>query len=121
MTFIERIYADATTDSIIGTVSNPLPYADVRGGGLVLFLSNILRLVFVVAGIYAFINLILAGFGYMSAGGDSKALTKSLDKIWQTLLGLAVIAGSFVLAAIFGYIMFGNAMFILQPAIYGPK
>jgi hypothetical protein len=119
MIFIERIFAqDAST--IIGTVTNPLPSGQGVTTGLVPFLSNILRLVFVVAGIYALINLILAGFGYMSAGGDAKALQKSLDKIWQTLLGLAIIAGSFVLAAIFGQIFFGNAMFILSPTIYGP-
>ena len=118
--FLERVYADATTD-IIGKIDNPLLYADVEGGGVAFFLSNILRLVFVVAGIYAFINLILAGFGYMSAGGDTKALGKSLDRIWQTLVGLAVIAGSFVLAAVFGYILFGNASFLLNPVLYGPK
>lgn len=119
MMFIEHIFASDASD-IIGTVNNPLLYADVKGGGLVLFLSNILQLVFVVAGIYAFINLILAGFGYMSAGGDTKALTKAWEKIWQTLIGLAIIAGSFVLAALFGYILFGNPMFILKPMIYGP-
>jgi hypothetical protein len=120
--FIERIFAQADTSAteIIGKIANPLPYADVRGGGLVVFLSNLLRLVFVVAGIYAFINLIIAGFEYMSAGGDSKALTKAWGRIWQTLLGLAIIAGSFVLAALFGYILFGDAMFILKPVIYGP-
>lgn len=119
MTLIDKIYAQDAT-SIIGTVENPLKYPGIPEGGLILFFSNILRLVFVVAGIYAFINLILAGFGYMSAGGDAKALTKSWDKIWQTFIGLAIIAGSFVLAALFGYIFFGDAMFILKPTIYGP-
>ena len=56
----------------------------------------------------------------MTAGGDAKKLTKSWDLIWQTLLGLAIIAGSFVLAAIFGYILFENPMFMLNPVIYGP-
>jgi len=93
----------------------------VEGGGLTAFFSNILRLIFVVAGIYALINLIIAGFSYMTAGGDSKKLTQAWDRIWQTLLGLAIIAGSFVLAAIFGYILFGNPMFMLNPVIYGPN
>lgn len=110
---------------IVGTVTNPLPKAyqgitAAQGGGLILFLTNILRLVFVVAGLFAFINLILAGFQYMSAGGDSKAVEKAWDKIWQSFLGLILIVGSFALAALFGYLLFGDAGFILNPKFYGP-
>lgn len=117
MTFI----ADAST--IIGTVPNPLPaYGDVSnpGGGLVGLLSNILRLVFVGAGVYALLNLIVAGFQYMQAGGDAKILTAAWNRIWQTLLGLVIIVGSFALAALFGYLIFGDAGYILNPVIYGP-
>ena len=118
---LDKIFAE----NIVGIISNPLLKADGSGygdvkTGLTAFLSNILRLVFVVAGVYALINLIIAGFSYMTAGGDAKKLTKSWDLIWQTLLGLAIIAGSFVLAAIFGYILFENPMFMLNPVIYGP-
>jgi len=113
----EKIFA---VDSIVGEITNPLQkYGGVKTG-LTAFLSNILRLVFVVAAVYAFVNLIIAGFAYMTAGGDAKQLAKAWDRIWQTLLGLAIIAGSFVLAAFFGYILFGDAMFLLKPAIYGP-
>jgi hypothetical protein len=119
MTGMEKILADATT--IVGTVTNPLsPYKSVAGGGLVLFLTNILRLVFVAAGLFAFINLILAGFQFMSAGGDSKAIEKAMAKIWQSLVGLVLVVGSFALAALFGYLLFGDAGFILNPKIYGP-
>lgn len=107
--------------NIVGEIKNPLNYAGVEGGGLTAFFSNILRLIFVVAGVYALVNIIIAGFEYMTAGGDAKKLTKAWERIWQTLLGLAIIAGSFVLAAIFGYILFGDPMFMLNPVIYGPK
>jgi len=123
MHLIERVFAEGAAD-IVGTVSNPISKATGGYGsmseGLIPFFSNVLRLVFAVAGIYAFINLILAGYGYMSAGGDAKAVSKAWDKIWQTLLGLAIIAGSFVIAALFGYLIFGDAMFMLKPTIYGP-
>ena len=112
-------------ENIIGTVTNPLPKAyqgvtAAQGGGLVLFLTNILRVAFVGAGIYAFINLILAGYQYMSAGGDAKAISAAWGRIWQSLMGLVLIVGSFALAALFGYILFGDAGFILNPKIYGP-
>jgi len=119
MSMFESIYAQDAS-SIIGKIDNPLPkYGDVTTGFTALF-SNILKLVFVVAGVYAFINLIIAGFNYMTAEGDTKKLDKAFAMIWQSLLGLAIIAGSFVLAALFGYLLFGNAMFILNPVIYGP-
>ncbi len=119
--FIQKVYAGAT--DVIGTI-NPgeefLPYGTL-GSGVMQFFTNILRLVFVGAGIYTFMNLILAGFQYMSAGGDVKALTAAWARIWQTLLGLLIIVGSFALASLFGYLFFGNAGFILNPKIYGPK
>ena len=120
MHFIEKVFAQDAAD-IIGTVTNPItPKYGGLETGLIPFFSNVLRLIFAVAGVYAFINLILAGYGYMSAGGDSKAVSKAWDKIWQTLIGLAIIAGSFVIAALFGYLIFGDAMFMLRPTIYGP-
>lgn len=112
----------AATSDIVGQVTNPLPsaYQGVTSGGLINFLTNILRLVFVAAGIFAFINLVIAGFQYMSAGGDAKQLEQAWGKIWQSLLGLILVVGSFALAALIGFILFGDAGFILSPKIYGP-
>ena len=114
-------------DDIIGKITNPLPavYQNLGGttagpGGLILFFSNVLRLVFVFAGVYAFINFLLAGFQYMSAGGDTKALGEAWSRIWLSLWGLVIIVGSFALAALFGQLIFGNPTFILNPIIYGP-
>lgn len=120
MKLLERVLADTSTNPF-GTVTNPLPYKGLTEGGTVLFFSNVLRLVFVAAGIYAFVNFIIAGYQYMMAGGDSKALAAAWDRIWQTLLGLVLLVGSFALAALVGYIIFGNPGFILNPTIYGPK
>jgi hypothetical protein len=113
----------AATD-IVGTITNPMPtaYKSLTGpnGGLILFLTNILRLVFVVAGIYAFINFIIAGFQYMTAAGDTKALNAAWSRIWNSLLGLILVVGSFALAALFSQLIFGDASFILSPKLYGP-
>lgn len=115
----------ANSTDIIGTITNPLPRAyqgvtAAQGGGLILFLTNILRVAFIVAGMYAFINLILAGYQYMSAGGDAKKIEAAWGRIWQSLMGLILVVGSFALAALFGYLLFGDAGFILNPKIYGP-
>ena len=80
-------------------------------------LNTVLRTLIVGAGIYALINLVLAGYAFMSAGDDSKKVAGAWAKIWQTLLGLAVAAGAFVLAAIFGQLIFKDPTFILNPRI----
>jgi len=109
---------------LIGTITNPMPsaYQHLTGtnGGLILFFTNILRVIFAVAGIYAFINFILAGFQYLGAAGDTKALTAAWNRIWNSLLGLIIVVGSFALAALFSQLIFGRADYILNPTLYGP-
>jgi hypothetical protein len=83
--------------------------------GLVKFISNGVKLLIVVAAIYTLLNLIFAGYQFISAGGDSKAVEQAWGKIWQSLLGLFLVAGSFVLAAVFGQLIFGDPGFILNP------
>jgi len=79
-----------------------------------------LRALIVGAGIYALFNLVLAGYAFMSAGDDAKKVSGAWAQIYQTLMGLAFAAGSFVLAAIFGQLLFNNPLFLLQPSIPTP-
>lgn len=117
------IIGKAFAEDLIGDISNPYTqfapqYAGLGGVGA--FITNVLRLLFVAAGIYALFNFVMAGFEYINAGGDSKKLDKAWARIWQSLLGLIIIVASFAMASLFGYLVFGNANFILNPVIYGP-
>jgi len=96
-------------------------YSGTGGEGLITFLNNILKLLVVGAGIFALLNFIIAGYGFMSANGDAQKITNAWAKIWLSSLGLLVAAGSFTLAAIFGRLIFGNWDAILLPKIYGPQ
>jgi hypothetical protein len=110
-------------NDIFGQVSPPPGVKEFKGGsleGLPLFINAIIKLLIVGAGIYALINLVLAGYAFMSAGDDPKKMAGAWNKIWQTLLGLAFAAGSFVLAAIFGKLIFGDYNALLQLRIFGP-
>lgn len=102
-----------------GTVRPPEAvsnFGDVEGG-LGTFLNRILLVMIVGAGIYSLFNFVMAGYSFLSAGDDSKKVEAAWAKIWQTALGLAVAAGAFVLAAIFGMLIFGRADAILNPTI----
>jgi hypothetical protein len=91
-----------------------------QAAGLVPFLNNILKLFLIIGGVYALINIILAGYGFLSAGDDPKKIQSATAKIWQSLIGLLIMAGAFALAAIFGYLIFGSVTAILIPHVYGP-
>ena len=110
-------------DNFWGKVAPPPGVKEFSGGdlqGLPVFLNNIIKLLIVGAGIFAVINLVLAGYGFMSAGDDPKKVAGAWAKIWQTLMGLAFAAGAFVLAAIFGQLLFGDYNALLQLKIFGP-
>jgi hypothetical protein len=109
---------------IFGQISPP-PHVSkygggTEGGGLIIFLSNFIKLFMVVAGLFAFLNLIFAGWSYISGGGDPEKISNATKKIYFSLIGLVLVVGSFALAGIFGYLLFGDASAILQPKIYGP-
>lgn len=106
----------------IGQITPPpfvSQYGTLAGGGLIKFLNNILRLLIAVGGLFAFFNLLMAGYGFLGAGDDSKKMASAWQKIYVSALGLVIILGSFVLAAIFGYLLFGDPRAILNPKIYG--
>jgi hypothetical protein len=103
-----------------GTVELPSPlakYGSEPGVAIGKLIQYAVWILIVGAGIYALFNFILAGYAFMSAGDDPKKVAGAWAKIWQTALGLAFAAGAFVLAAIFGELIFGDPMFILNPKI----
>lgn len=110
---------------MFGEVKNPLAnwgwggIANAQKGPLNL-LSNTFQLLAVVAGIYALINMIMAGFKFISSNGDSSKVEEAQKQMYMSLMGLIVIVISFSVAAILGKLLFGNPSFIFKPVIYGP-
>lgn len=118
-----KSFPKSNGDSIFGKVNPPPGIEKFEGGslsGLSAFINNLIKLLIIGAGIYAVINLVLAGYAFMSAGDDPKKIQGAWAKIWQTLLGLAFATGAFVLAAIFGKLLFGSYDALLQLRIFGP-
>ena len=106
-----------------GTISQPAHlrgFSSVQGGGIAQLLNIAFQTLIVVAGIYAVFNFLFAGYSFLSAGNDPKKITDAWAKIWQSILGLVVTAGAFVLAAIVGKLVFGDYNALLNPTIPTP-
>jgi hypothetical protein len=105
--------------AIFGEITNPTKYGTStdQGAGLFLLLSNLFKLAGVIAGIFFVVQIILAGYSYLSANGDPKKTELAFAKIWQSIVGLLIVSSAFVLASIIGNITGIN---ILNPIIYGP-
>jgi uncharacterized protein (DUF2062 family) len=119
---------------IFGTIENPFR-ATIKGGlgvgayevgapgaGLIIIISNLIKLSMVLAGVYTLINIILAGYGFLSAGGDSKLIQKSQERIWRSVLGLVIIVGSILIASVIGFVLYGSTGWnmLISPRIYTP-
>ena len=103
-----------------GTVTQPSAinrFQTVENGGLGQFLNLLLNVMVVGGAIYALFNFILAGYLFFSAADDPKKAEAAWAKIYQTAIGLLFIAGALLLASVFGWLIFGDARFIIQPTI----
>jgi len=110
----------AAGENPFGKINPPEGLANYTGtpeASIGKLLNIVLQTLIVGAGVYALFNLVLAGYAFMSAGDDAKKVAGAWAKIWQTLMGLAFAAGAFVLAAIFGQLIFGKWDFILNPKV----
>ena len=106
-----------------GRINPPPGVARFSGGqitGVPTLLNIILRTLILGAAIFAVFNLVLAGYAYLSAAGDPKRIQVATEKIWQSLLGLTVAAGAFVLAGVIGQILFGDPNALLQFRYFTP-
>lgn len=115
--------SDCSGFGAIGIVKPPPGVVKYGGGsfckGLIPFANNILRIFFIVSGLYGLINILVAGFLFMQAGGDAKQIEKAWGRIWQSFVGLLILVASFLIAAIIGIVIFGNPTALLNPVITG--
>lgn len=107
--------------TIFGGISAPEAIAKYNkgtaGSGLFLFISNIFKFISVIGGIFLIFQIIMAGFAYISASGDPKKTEAAWIRIWQSILGLLIIASAFVIAGVVERL---TGLKIINPVIYGP-
>lgn len=103
-------------NDIIGTIFPPASIPS-SAGDTTGFLTAIITFIIVLAGIFSLWQFIIAGLNYITAGGDKAKVEIAQTKINHALIGLVIIAMSFILSAITGKILFDDANFILSPKI----
>ena len=106
-----------------GTVNPPVGVANIGNGtvaGVGSLVSVVLKTLIVLAGVYAVINIVIAGIWYISAGGEPKRIQDTTAKIWQSVIGLVVAASAFIIAGIIGQIVFKDPNALLQIQIFTP-
>ena len=111
--FIKPIYA---ANDIIGTVNPPgaIPNAPEKTTA---FISAIITLIVVVAGLFTIWQFISGGLAYITGGGDPKKISEANSKLTYAIVGLAIIAASFIIAGILGLVFFGKFNAILNPSL----
>lgn len=85
--------------------------------GILIFVSNIIKLVVIVAGIWTMLNFIFAGWIYITNSGDSAAGQKVSAKMTNSVIGLLIVSLSYTIAAIIGMLVFGDASYIINPKL----
>lgn len=117
---IPQAYAQ-TPEEIVGEIEVPRGVSElnteVGGIGIVLFISNMIKFFLILGGIWVIINLIFAGFTYITGGGKSDTHTKVKDRITMSVLGLLLMIGAYSIAAIIGLVFYGSPTYIISPTI----
>lgn len=115
LSLIPSAYAQSGVD-IIGKIDSPNKELTDPGNTGTLISSGI-QLLIVVAGLYAFLQLLVGGFNYVSSSGDAKKAADARQRIINSIIGLAIITASFIIIRIATSIFFGGTFDILNPQL----
>lgn len=120
--FVSNQLVMAQGESVFGKIEEPVGVAAYNQDapnniGLLKFISNMIKITSIVAGVWVMFNFITAGFTYVTSAGDSSAYGKIGEKLSYSVSGLLLIVASYTLAGIVSLIVFGDATYILNPEI----
>jgi hypothetical protein len=115
----------ADAKSVFGTISVPEPVANSYGElgpdspGLTGFISDMVVLISVIGGLWFLINVVIGGLKLITADGDSKKLSEFGTRLSMMVIGLILMVGAPLIAALIGFVIFGDSTSLLTPTITG--
>ena len=69
------------------------------------FISAIIGMLTILAGLFFIVYFILGAFKWLSAGGDSSKVQKARDQIVQGVIGLIVVVAAFSIIGLIGTVL----------------
>ena len=98
---------------------NNLGGASRSGMALAAYIQSFWEAAFILSGLAFTAYLLLGGFRYLTAGGDQKMTTEAKNIITHAIIGLAIIAGSYIIVriveSIFGINIISNTILFKGP------
>jgi hypothetical protein len=88
-----------------------------EGFALLFFISTVIKVITVVAGVWVIFNVVRAGYLYLTESGKSSASEKVRNMLTMSLLGLLLIITAYSVAGIIGLLIFGDAGYIINPTL----
>ena len=84
--------------------------------GIILFISNLIKIFTLIGGIWIVINLVHAAYLYITSESTDVNI-KVRDKITMSVVGFILMIAAYSVAALIGLILFGEPGYILSPNI----
>lgn len=75
-----------------------VPFKDL--GGPTGLLTQIITLALVAAGVFFFVYFLVGGIQWLVSGGDKNSLESARSRIYNALIGLVIIVGTFAIVKI---------------------
>jgi hypothetical protein len=113
------------TNSVFGRIEPPAPVQNTYGAlgdgnaGLTGFISDIIIFITIVGGLWFLVNVVIGGLKLITSEGDSKKLSEFGTRLSMMVVGLILMVGAPLIAAIIGFMVFGDATALLNPTIVG--
>lgn len=85
--------------------------------GFVSLINNLLGTLTALAGVFVIVNLISAGYLYLSSNGEPQKITAAGNKVLQTVIGIGIVAVAYVIAAILGAVLYNDPTKLLHPTV----
>lgn len=113
---ISTAYAAAGPIDPIGNITVPagIPQDVLKTGD---FLSALVRFMVVIAGVFTLWQFLSGALGFITSNGDKGKLTEAQNKIQSAIVGLIIMAASFIIIALISKILFDDFGAILNPSI----
>ncbi len=101
------------TNPVIGNLGDD-PIAAEEGSTFQRYLIVIWQAIINIGGLAVIIMFLWGAIEWITAGGDSSKVGKARDKITQSIIGLVVLVGSFVIISYIGQVFFGGEFDLLR-------